>query len=158
MSKHTPGPWKFHRSVRASNFGGYRAGVFGPEAALVAYAHGGNSDDRDVAEANARLIAAAPDLLAALRRLVAEDNLHAYQQAVDAIAKADPEGPSQGQRAERISASVRSASDVATAGETPAGPANFPEYAGGHFPGDGCFPPHRHPVHGNETDAREPKS
>lgn len=41
--------------------------MFGPEAARIAYVHGGNSDERSVAEANALLTAAAPDLLAALR-------------------------------------------------------------------------------------------
>ena len=62
MSKHTPGPWKAgSRSVTA------------PETedrlALDVRLYGGNSGDH---RANARLIAAAPDLLLALRMLHAE--------------------------------------------------------------------------------------
>lgn len=53
MTMHTPGPW----GVTITGPG--LLGIEGDDGALVAGVHGGN-------DANARLIAAAPDLLAAL--------------------------------------------------------------------------------------------
>ncbi len=99
MSKHTPGPWKVIRdgndlSVRsansrdtgkithldiAENIGGLRPGP--------------DFTDRSEAKANARLIAAAPDLLEALQRLVkaVDPESTGWDEAVDAIAKATGE-------------------------------------------------------------------
>lgn len=61
MSKHTPGPW------RAGINGVVKAGRYNVCPTVTA---GGSSkgmmDEREVIAANARLIAAAPDLLAAL--------------------------------------------------------------------------------------------
>jgi hypothetical protein len=65
MTKHTPGPWAQPEIKRAHNRwhveGGGRlvAAAGGPQFAIPA----------DEADANARLIASAPDLLAALQRL-----------------------------------------------------------------------------------------
>ena len=88
MSKHTPGPWKAgSRSVRA------------PETedrlGLDIRLYGGNPDDN---RANARLIAAAPELLATLRGLhgvmrerhhgrMPEDVQQAYDSAGELLAQ-----------------------------------------------------------------------
>lgn len=62
MSAHTPGPWVAdHDNVRTPDDGGMVAKVAG--------------DTDSQAYANARLIAAAPDLLAALRDLVSAEGL-----------------------------------------------------------------------------------
>lgn len=85
MSKHTPGPWKAGtKSVTA------------PETedrlAMDVRLYGGNSDDH---RANARLIAAAPDLLAALNAMLThmgmdedEWNRPTFEQARKAVDKA----------------------------------------------------------------------
>jgi hypothetical protein len=62
-AKHTPGPWQ--REVGA----GRGAWIMGPTKEWAALACG-DTDRR--AEANARLIAAAPDMLAALKQVEAE--------------------------------------------------------------------------------------
>jgi hypothetical protein len=97
MSKHTPGPWEVkpyawqrgNVSVFAPKFG--RA----PYGACVAYTP--CSDGVGGAEgalANARLIAAAPELLEALKRLLTdEDYPQAERVARAAIAKATGEQP-----------------------------------------------------------------
>jgi len=90
MSAHTPGPWKFGKTLSSTSgewlisldFAGH---VGNPVAAIVPAT--GNE------YANARLIAAAPDLLAALSRLIGgletmQDNLDAARQARAAINKA----------------------------------------------------------------------
>jgi len=63
--KHTPGPWKV-----AEHYGAFRVITASRPVALVLY--DGGSEDREVMP-NARLIAAAPELLAACKALV--DNL-----------------------------------------------------------------------------------
>ena len=65
QSKHTPGPWRFCRIP-----------LFNPQHPDATYAaftanHAGGEDWMRTAQANARLIAAAPDLLEALRLAVA---------------------------------------------------------------------------------------
>lgn len=64
QTKHTPGPW--HIGVRT-----YHAGrdVYGPKGEPVAVADDAITTTPE-AEANARLIAAAPELLAALDKLL----------------------------------------------------------------------------------------
>jgi len=59
MSKHTPGPWKVHLVDGAL--------IVDDAGWEVAEASGDYDTDADRMEANARLIAAAPDLLAALK-------------------------------------------------------------------------------------------
>jgi len=69
-AKHTPGPWKVYHPVRRD---GVRKGIVSDQGADIVI-FGCEEDDAGVcggsdyeAEANARLIAAAPDLLAAAR-------------------------------------------------------------------------------------------
>lgn len=97
-AKHTPGPWKITESG-ASVYAVHHNGDFKDGKPLLVnrfYAHvedcrsqGGSIEE---AKANALLIAAAPDLLAALEHLLNEtmyrDHPAASQQAIDAIAKA----------------------------------------------------------------------
>ena len=94
MSKHTPGPWRVH-----GDFDRYeRTSVEGDDNMLVAEA---DCYDRpqEVLEANARLIAAAVDMLEALEAIVADaeylalvGNNHARRmKAKAAIAKAKGE-------------------------------------------------------------------
>ena len=67
-AKHTPGPWTYHKMeewTRAEDSGKINIIAHGP----IAYT-GDNGNGPENAEANAALIAAAPDLLAALRGLV----------------------------------------------------------------------------------------
>jgi hypothetical protein len=97
VRQHTPGPWRVHRyawqrgnvSVFASKFG--RA----PYGACVAYTPCSDGiGGAEGAAANACLIAAAPDLLDALERLLASGDVRhaagagALKQARAAIAKA----------------------------------------------------------------------
>jgi len=85
MAEHTKGPWKADNlaKVRCEADGGY---------GLVAEAHGGRYygsipatvDDLEISHANARLIAAAPDLLAAAQYL--REHLALFCGPDDAIA------------------------------------------------------------------------
>ena len=61
MSEHTPGPWMVARGVPAA--------VDAVSGGLVAEAVGGFHRSYEEETANARLIAAAPDMLAELKRL-----------------------------------------------------------------------------------------
>jgi len=89
-AKHTPGPWavRYDYVVQAPSFDDGRL-------VPVAQPYGVNSDGTDLF-ANARLIAAAPELLEALQTLVAdfadypasERPCHAFDLARAAIAKA----------------------------------------------------------------------
>lgn len=96
MSKHTPGPWKIGGGLI------YAEGVNAPvEIATVhSYCRDNlrrHSPAQTIADSNARLIAAAPELIDALRECVnalangrdAETRRHAAQIAVDAIDKAE---------------------------------------------------------------------
>lgn len=72
MSKHTPGPWAYTKSV---NFGHESFNIhqedgapYTPYMSDVGTTELG--EDMEIQEANARLIAAAPDLLAALENLL----------------------------------------------------------------------------------------
>lgn len=96
---HTAGPWRIHRHAATA--------VEGSNGMVVANCGGWSTTERDGAEvmseqeANAKLVAAAPELLDALRMLYEEtadyiriNNLgdvhhnHSMQSARDAIAKA----------------------------------------------------------------------
>lgn len=92
MSKHTPGPWGNHKW----NSEEHQISALGGTVALINHDHSHISDE--AADANARLIAAAPDLLAALHRAVnhlimdgvsCDDAPQALRQARAAIAKAE---------------------------------------------------------------------
>ena len=87
--KHTPGPW----NVTRTNTGVRSADAFLCRIWMLRNGQG---------VANARLIAAAPDLLEALKRIydlpcdcpceVGDDTVSAYDQALAAIAKAEGRG------------------------------------------------------------------
>jgi len=61
MSEHTPGPWEYDANDDA---------VYGPEADGFPFV----MSTLNIKEPDARLIAAAPELLAALEHLMAQDN------------------------------------------------------------------------------------
>jgi len=73
--KHTPGPWTAHRNSSFWEFGNYdhEHGQIGDVCASQhIYANGVKLSDgiaEDVAEANAKLIAAAPEMLEALKNI-----------------------------------------------------------------------------------------
>ena len=88
MSRHTLGPWKFYTKPQPNG-----CPIVGARGLMVAMlAHSINHDDqRETALANARLIAAAPELLAALDALVEDQrdaSLPVLAQARAAIKKA----------------------------------------------------------------------
>jgi hypothetical protein len=92
MSTHAPGPWAIIPRLSPE---GDIATVYGTTEGWVSIHAPGwsNIGDRKVAMANARLIAAAPELLEALKRLMGgtstlQDAMEANQQARAAIAKA----------------------------------------------------------------------
>lgn len=64
-AQHTPGPWKLLHHT-APQHDGDRA-VYGPNNKLICDMNGGPNDNSETL-ANARLIAAAPDMLGILRR------------------------------------------------------------------------------------------
>lgn len=94
---HTPGPWTRTRGEQFRH--DHSRGVRGPDGTYVAAALDFNRSDRDEeCEANARLIAAAPDLLSALKNLlqVCEDERESDDMLQDsraAIAKAEGREP-----------------------------------------------------------------
>jgi len=67
--KHTQGKWEVNASGQASKH--YREFVVNDENEIIAYCHG---DSREEAEANAKLISAAPDLLEALQTIADCEN------------------------------------------------------------------------------------
>jgi len=69
-NKHTPGPWK---QTDADMFGMYIEAVVDGRAVPVACALDMDDKPVEVIEANANLIEAAPDLLAALREIARDD-------------------------------------------------------------------------------------
>lgn len=84
MSAHTPGPWELRQSSRDYWFIDHKQGGEGYTLTKL---------EDWTSEADARLIAAAPDLLDALRDLVAVteqtyDNRHELAAALDAIERA----------------------------------------------------------------------
>lgn len=95
MIPHTPGPWKAYcRDV------GHEDGTPWPEDKFLQWEVGGPRvpDGRgEYYEADARLIAAAPDLLAVLesmkQKLRIDDPLDMYDDVCEAIAKATGEKP-----------------------------------------------------------------
>jgi hypothetical protein len=92
-TQHTPGPWKAAHAIQDDAAARYiwsmtdKATGHRELVATIPYAEG------DHINADARLIASAPDLLAALQDLLAAtektyDSRHERQAALDAIAKA----------------------------------------------------------------------
>lgn len=97
---HTPGPWELSEAQYKDGFGTYRrveqVEQFGDVVASVCIRHAVNHTLNAAGDANARLIAAAPDLLEACQALIAHcdknppmgDSLWSVQQIRTAIAKA----------------------------------------------------------------------
>ncbi|HEY4136462.1 MAG TPA: hypothetical protein VGO34_14755 [Alphaproteobacteria bacterium] len=87
VSKHTPGPWAIEHK---NPFETFVRGAPNEEGSryVVAIVHPGHDN---ATEANARLIAAAPDLLDALKAVVAvaDRKTDVFDQARAAIAKAE---------------------------------------------------------------------
>jgi hypothetical protein len=88
-SKFTPGPWDYH----FTEINPYHAYIHGDDKECIALMDSrGGLAKTDEIKANARLIAAAPDLLAACEAFVEADCQDgaslAFSMAVDAIAKA----------------------------------------------------------------------
>jgi len=74
MSEHTPGPWTVAKAVKLDNTGGQDYGVVDVDQNVIAEAFQrvGETTYRP-AEANARLIAAAPTMLGALEASLDDD-------------------------------------------------------------------------------------
>jgi len=92
MSAHTPGPWTARKSRGLNSYeinaiGAYLADVWGADDPVP------NGVPRKAVKANAHLIAAAPDLLAAIKALLAasmyRDHPAESDMAIAAIAKAE---------------------------------------------------------------------
>ena len=85
--KHTPGPWFARPAIRSGEFNvTAQSGGFAP----LAKVKGDKRGTLDDALHNARLMAAAPDLLAALRQMVAPGaGIEEYAAAMAAIAQAE---------------------------------------------------------------------
>ena len=91
-AKHTPGPWRFYTEPQPN---GCPIVGNGRGLMLAMLAHSVNyPDQRDEANANARLIAAAPELLEALQDMlilhagISDDMVETLTRARAAIAKA----------------------------------------------------------------------
>lgn len=82
-TKHTPGPWYVDRREILSGEGRFLRGL--------AEVFSGAADSLEQADANCRLIAAAPDLLNALRDLLHTTGVTSehYSAAIRAVAKAE---------------------------------------------------------------------
>lgn len=74
MTKRTPGPWEHRRTTPPQGWDGWE--IYGDDGAKVVCAVYGPQRDR-VTEADAHLIAAAPDLLAALKLQIAHEAMPA---------------------------------------------------------------------------------
>jgi hypothetical protein len=85
---HTPGPWETGRNMHGFDSTYSGPTIYSADHLMIAETLGGMPDEQ--VAANARLIAAAPDLLSALREIAAFDP-HPTAQAVAlrAIAKAE---------------------------------------------------------------------
>jgi hypothetical protein len=74
MTQHTPGPWELSEAKYKEGFGTYRrveqVEQFGDVVASVCIRHTVNHTLNAAGDANARLIAAAPELLEALKLVV----------------------------------------------------------------------------------------
>ena len=88
---HTPGPWIYHRSKQPDNTGGYDYAITDSQNKIIAetfqnvdYAsHDGKVYNQRPAEANARLIAAAPELFAILSELLENEEVEIYPGAIE---------------------------------------------------------------------------
>jgi hypothetical protein len=93
---HTPGPWKVYRYSDSQNAPQWTVGTEGGTRIADNLERGLPQDE---AQANASLIASAPDLLGALRRLLdcpccneddqEDETCEAIEKAIDALTKAE---------------------------------------------------------------------
>lgn len=84
INDHTPGPWHAHPAIRAGEFVvTAESGGFAP----LARVKGDKRSTLNSAHANARLMAAAPDLLDALLAML--DSCHDVERNEDVIAAVD---------------------------------------------------------------------
>lgn len=97
---HTPGPWSVSESIRKRVIGEREQEIVTADGQMVALLYDENWDPRGETDAaNARLIAAAPDLLAACEEFVRKVDCgeafstRSYQQMKAAIAKAKGNAP-----------------------------------------------------------------
>ena len=79
MTTHTPGPWEWVGRDLESNFPGHYEAVIESTVSCGSFCYGG-SVDMKISDADRRLIAAAPDLLEALR-----DALKAEEEAIESV-------------------------------------------------------------------------
>jgi hypothetical protein len=104
MTKHTPGPWLNYGRVSTTGL------LYSAVAAktLIAKVYSESYGDQEQERANARLIAAAPDLLDALIELVGwqttapdscvDQALNAIEKTLNGSAEVGPFGPAEGQK------------------------------------------------------------
>lgn len=93
--KHTPGPWKAEGIAKVQNSSSLDYPITDQRGACIAHVifNEDGGDNREKCHADARLIAAAPDLLESLERVVAiaDRNTVEFNAAKAAIAKAKGE-------------------------------------------------------------------
>jgi hypothetical protein len=93
MNKHTPGPWNVSEEFDGTSI---KAGMFHVTHTIQACGFHEPEEDKAVTQANARLIAAAPELLAAAQAMLAccydlernDETIAAVKATMQAIAKA----------------------------------------------------------------------
>jgi hypothetical protein len=94
MSKHTPGPWHVSEEWDGTSI---KAGQFYVTHTIQSCGFHPDDEDKEITQSNARLIAAAPDLLEALIVMVdnfgstSSDDVHGLGEARAAITKATGE-------------------------------------------------------------------
>lgn len=95
-TQHTPGPWSYEPDHSTHNLGGFLVTTTGGRFDLLEVPRS-TPPTGGTAKANARLIASAPDLLAALEALMSDPEVttvcapEAWERADTAIAKAKGE-------------------------------------------------------------------
>jgi hypothetical protein len=102
MKRHTPGPWQALKGEANSDERGTWGSIVEPYGFYVAAIWSDCQQLADEAEANARLIAAAPDLLKALREILSytpKRNGAAWQEARALVAQIDGQVAIQPERA-----------------------------------------------------------
>lgn len=90
--KHTPGPWTYGRNNLCCDYFAFIVTAIHAERGVSNVLIGGQTEHhppRDEAEANAALIAAAPELLAALKQMTSSREPWAASDIAALIAKAE---------------------------------------------------------------------
>lgn len=84
QAKHTPGPWEC--SLDLCTVYGRKGWSIGPVGVTAAVC--GDTPSRQEQEANARLIAAAPELLTAMEECITEPNAYCYTHSAGVVGQA----------------------------------------------------------------------